>query len=120
MKRLVPYTSSSRVQESIDKSSKDITNKMTAGVLTDFLPALKEIAKLGSINTGPDGKYTRGSWTIMDPDKGLELYTDAFWRHLLEGPKAVDSENGMPHDVAIAWNALALIYFRLKKEELLR
>ncbi len=88
--------------------------KYMAGIIADFAPALKEIAKLGSMNNKPNGKYERGSWKLV---KNPEVeYTDAFWRHLLEGSSTIDPESGMPHDVAIAWNAIALVCFRLKRE----
>ena len=92
-----------------------VGGKYMASVIADFAPALKEIAKLGSMNNKPNGKYERGSWKLVnDPEV---MYGDAFWRHLLEGPQEIDIETGMPHDVAIAWNALALLCFRLKREE---
>lgn len=89
-------------------------NKYMAGVIADFAPALKEVAKLGSMNNKPHGKYERGSWKLVENPE--VMYNDAFWRHLLEDPHAIDPTTGMPHDVAIAWNALALVYFRLRRE----
>ena len=89
--------------------------KYMAGVLADFAPAFKEIAKLGSMNNKPNGKYERGSWMkVVDPEV---KYNDAFWRHLLDGPNNIDPTTGMHHDVAIAWNAIVLVWFRLKHEE---
>lgn len=95
------------------EKNKELQGKMMAGVLEDFLPALKEVAELGSKNNIPFGKYKRSSWMKVEK----QHYKDAFWRHLLEGPDTLDPESGMPHDVAIAWNALALIWFRLKEEK---
>lgn len=91
-----------------------VGGKYMAGVLADFAPALKEIAKLGSMNNKPNGKYARGSWKLVENPE-VE-YNDAFWRHLLEGPHEIDPDTSMPHDVAIAWNALALVCFRLMRE----
>lgn len=88
--------------------------KLMAGILEDFLPALAEVAHLGSMNNKPNGKYERGSW--KEVENGEQRYLDAFWRHILAGRNNFDSESNMPHDVAIAWNALALVYFRLKRE----
>lgn len=93
---------------------KQTDGKYSAGVLADFAPALKEVAKLGSMNNKPIGKYERGSWMLVEDAE--KKYKDAFWRHLLEGPNNIDPESGMPHDVAVAWNALVLVYFRLKRE----
>jgi len=88
--------------------------KYMAGVLEDFLPALKEVAKLGSMNNKPFGKYNRGSWMLVEDAE--QRYLDGFWRHINEGRFNIDPESGMPHDVAICWNSLALIWFRLKRE----
>lgn len=95
--------------------NKEDLGKYMAGVLADFAPALQEVAKLGSMNNKPGGKYERGSWMLVqDP---LVKYNDAFWRHLLDGPQNLDPTTGMHHDVAVAWNALALVWFRLQKEK---
>lgn len=91
-----------------------VGGKYMAGVLEDFLPALKEIAKLGSMNNKPFGKYERGSW--MKVENPELLYLDAFWRHINEGRHNIDPESNLPHDVAIAWNAIALVWFRLRRE----
>jgi len=88
--------------------------KLMAGVLEDFLPVLHEVAKLGSMNNKPNGKYDRGSWMLVE--NGEQRYLDAFWRHILSGRTNVDPETGMPHSVAIAWNALALVWFQLRRE----
>jgi hypothetical protein len=88
--------------------------KVMAGVLEDFLPALMEVAKLGSMNNKPYGKYERGSW--MEVENAEQRYLDGFWRHILAGRRNIDRETDMPHDVAIAWNAIALVWFRLKRE----
>lgn len=92
-----------------------VGGKYMAGVLADFAPALKEIAKLGSMNIKPNGKYERGSWKLVENPE--VMYNDAFWRHLLEGPNNTDPDTGMPHDVAIAWNAIALVCSRLIRED---
>lgn len=91
-----------------------VGGKYMAGVIADFAPALREIAKLGSMNNKPNGKYERGSWKLVNNPE-VE-YSDAFWRHLLEGSDNIDPESNMPHDVAIAWNAIVLVWFRLKRE----
>jgi hypothetical protein len=93
---------------------KESAGKCMAGVLEDFLPALKEIAELGSMSVEPYGKYPRSSWMSCPKI----IYKDAFWRHILDGPAAIDPESGKPHDVAIAWNALALVCKRLEEEQM--
>lgn len=98
----------------IPDPNKESLGKTMAGVLADFAPALKEVAELGSMNNKPNGKYDRGSW--MEVKNPEVEYNDAFWRHLLDGPHNIDPTTGKHHDVAVAWNALALVYFRLKRE----
>lgn len=91
---------------------KETVGKFMAGVIEDLLPALKEVAEMQAMNIKPVGKYERGSWMTVPK----VLYIDAFYRHLLAGPDTIDTETGKPHDVAIAWNALVRIWFRLKEE----
>jgi len=100
-------------EELIDKNKLD-TNRVMAGVLEDFLPALAEVAKLGSMNNKPFGKYDRGSWMLVE--NAEQRHLDAWWRHVNAGRHNIDESTGMPHDVAIAWNSLALLWFRLKRE----
>jgi len=88
--------------------------KVMMGVLEDFLPALAEIGKLGSMNNKPNGKYERGSWKLVD--NAEQRYLDAFWRHVTDGRQNIDPETGMPHSVAIAWNALALVWCQLQRK----
>jgi hypothetical protein len=90
--------------------------KYMAGVLQDFLPALKKVAELGSMNNKPFGKYDRGSWLLVD--KAEERYLDAFWRHQLEGLYNTDESTGQIHLVAMAWNLLALLTFKEKSNEI--
>ena len=92
--------------------NKEHEGKTMAGVIQDFLPALKEIAELGSMNNKPNGKYERGSW--LEVENAQVLYLDAFWRHQLEGMYEVDPETRKIHLVAMAWNLLALLTFYLK------
>ena len=95
-----------------DVENKETIGKYMAGVIEDFLPALEEVAKMQAKNIKPIGKYERSSWMTCPKI----VYKDAFWRHLLAGPETVDPATGFPHDVAIAWNALALVWFRLQED----
>ena len=95
-----------------DVENKETIGKYMAGVIEDLLPALEEMAKMQALNIKPVGKYERSSWMTCPKI----VYKDAFWRHLLAGPDNIDPATNMPHDVAIAWNALALVWFRLKEE----
>jgi hypothetical protein len=96
-----------------DVEHKETAGKYLAGVIEDLLPALEEMAKMQAMNIKPIGKYERSSWMTCPKI----VYKDAFWRHLLAGPDNLDPATGFPHDVAIAWNALALVWFRLQKDK---
>lgn len=59
-------------------------------------------------------KYPERNW-----EKGFkwsEQTAASLMRHLAKWHQGedFDPENGMPHDLAIAWNALALVTFRLR------
>jgi hypothetical protein len=96
-----------------DVANKDSENKYLAGAIEDLLPALKEIIKMQASNLKPIGKYERSSWMTCPK----EVYIDAFWRHVLEGFDTIDPATGKPHDLAIAWNAIVRVWFRLKEEQ---
>ena len=85
--------------------------KIMAGVLADFPRALKAVAEVGSFGAR---KYSRGGWQSVP--QGVERYTDAFWRHLIESSiNPVDTDSGLLHDAQIAWNALAVLELKLRQ-----
>lgn len=115
-KKGIHYLTEERPMSTIDAfeevKNKETVGKYMAGVIEDLLPALEEVAKMQAKNIKPVGKYERSSWMTCPKI----VYKDAFWRHLLAGPETIDPATGFPHDVAIAWNALALVWFRLKED----
>lgn len=85
--------------------------KTKAGVLSDFSLALLEVGKVGTFGAN---KYTRGGWQSV-PD-GIERYTDALWRHLLEERhEPIDQDSGLLHAAHIAWNCLARLELILRE-----
>lgn len=73
--------------------------------------ALLELAKHYDAGRG---KYPERGW-----EQGLkwsEGTAASLMRHLAKWQQGenIDPDNGMPHDLAIAWNALALITFRIR------
>ena len=63
-------------------------------------------------------KYnSEGSW--MKVENGYIRYRNAFFRHLEahESGQPHDPESGYPHIQHCAWNALAMMWFALKKEK---
>jgi len=86
--------------------------KCKAGVLSDFSLALMAVAEVGT--HGAD-KYSRGGWQEV-PD-GETRYRDADWRHLLKSRhEDVDQDSGLLHDAHRAWNVLAALELRLRRE----
>jgi len=87
--------------------------KVLAGVLADFSLALLAVAEVG---THGAEKYSRGGWQSV-PD-GETRYKDADWRHLLKGRhEDKDPDSGLLHDAHRAWNVLAALELRLRREK---
>lgn len=78
--------------------------KVFQGVFRQFPNALRAVALLSEFGAR---KYSWSNWKDV-PDL-YNRYSDALGRHELSAAsgETVDSETGMPHEVAVAWNALA-------------
>ena len=82
----------------------------------DYFPlALEAVCKVSQF--GGDKGYIRGSFDEV-PD-ARKRYTAAMLRHYLaegsiEGEPSIDPESGLPHDFAVAWNALCRLELRLR------
>ena len=88
--------------------------KPMAGLFAqDFPRALKkiiEVVTFGAI------KYTPSGW-LRVPD-AERRYKDALHRHLLEMEiEELDPDSSLPHLAHAAWNVLALLELKLRKEE---
>jgi len=96
-----------------DKGAKLDAGKPRVGLMTrGFSRALMAVA---GVSTYGAKKYTDDGW--MEVPNGVERYTDALHRHLLqevsEGP--IDPESGMRHAAQVAWNALARLELMLRE-----
>ncbi len=88
-------------------------HKAKSGVLGDFGRALMAVSEVGTFGIK---KYARGSWQHVP--NGVERYTDALWRHLLqENKESTDPDSGLPHEFHVAWNALARLELLLRERE---
>jgi len=95
-----------------DPGSKLDGGKSLAGVLGDFALALMAVAEVG---THGAEKYSRGGWQSV-PDAETR-YHDAEWRHLLKRRhEDFDKDSGLLHDAHRAWNVLAQLELRLRKD----
>lgn len=105
----------------LGKTAKEPGSKLDAGkipvargVLQYFPLALKAVAEISQIGAN---KYSWRGWEQV-PD-GINRYTDALGRHLLdEGLNfdVVDSDTGKPHIYQTAWNALARLELYLREQ----
>lgn len=94
-----------------DPGAKLDEGKILAGVLGDFSLALLSVAEVGTFGAK---KYSRGGWQEV-PD-GETRYHDAEWRHLLRRRhEDLDPDSGLLHDAHRAWNVLAALELKLRK-----
>lgn len=72
------------------------------------MPEIEDIAKLFTIGAE---KYHDNSWKELEG--GFERYRAALLRHMTEYMKGerFDEETGINHIVAVAWNAVAMLWF---------
>ena len=77
-------------------------------------PELEEIAK---VYTAGSKKYGPHNWENL-PD-GYERYKGAMLRHLTEVEKGndIDEETQCLHAAQVAWNAIAMLHFKMKDYE---
>lgn len=96
-----------------DSGAKTDAGKPQCSLLLLFGKALREVATVGTFGAI---KYTRGGWQEV-PD-GINRYTDAMLRHLLEeGYNEYDSDLPVMHAAQTAWNALARLELILREKE---
>lgn len=96
-----------------DAGAKLDSGKPDADLLLMFAKALWAVAEVGTFGAR---KYSRGGWqSVAD---GYTRYRSAQLRHLLKGGyEDLDSDSGLLHDAHDAWNALAKLELRLRKED---
>lgn len=99
-------------EETGSKKNDRIDNKVMMELLP--WPELEEIAK---VYTAGAKKYGAHNWENL-PD-GYERYKGAMLRHLTEVEKGndVDDDTGCLHSAQVAWNAIAMLHFKMKELE---
>lgn len=93
--------------------AKDDGGKIRVGLMMEGFPrALKAVAE---ISTYGARKYSPRGWEKVP--QGVERYTDALGRHLLDelAGEMVDPESGRLHAAHLAWNALARLELQLRE-----
>ena len=86
--------------------------KPTVGeMIKDFAPAIRDVARVWEFGAK---KYGKSNW--KDLDDAEVRYTNALIRHLLtEEEEDFDKESHLLHATHVAWNALARLFFIIKK-----
>jgi len=95
--------------------AKDDGEKVRAGLMVGgFANALYAVAE---VTTYGARKYSPNGWKQVP--NGVERYTDAMFRHLLEEMAGYDEdpESGLLHAAHSAWNALARLELMLRQEQ---
>lgn len=94
--------------------NKDDAGKLRYGLvlggMVDSIKAVVELAEIGA------KRYGDNNW--QNVEDGAERYKEALQRHLIDelkyGPGATDHDTNVLQATAIAWNALAYLWFILK------
>lgn len=82
-------------------------------IMSDFACALAQVIDVGTFGAT---KYSPSGWRTV-PD-AYERYYDALWRHLLADITVEkDDESDLDHLSHAAWNILALLELRHRKEK---
>lgn len=77
----------------------------------ELLP-LDVINEIARVYTAGAEKYSDESWKLLD--NGYERYKGALLRHLAANDiEAKDEETGCYHLAQVAWNAIAMLWFKL-------
>lgn len=86
-------------------------------VRMDLLP-WPELEKIAEVYTAGAAKYGDHNWENLE--NGYERYKGAMLRHLTEVEKgnAIDEDTGCLHIAQVAWNAIAMVHFKLKEYEI--
>ena len=82
----------------------------------DLLP-LDLIEKIVEVYHFGAQKYAPNTWKQLE--NGEQRYKAALLRHLVEHDKGNlrDNESGLLHAQHMCWNAIAMLYFAIKKEQ---
>lgn len=91
----------------------DTGKPKTGQVMQGFSRALSAIGQLGTV-----GAEEYGMTNFIQVEDGYNRYTDALMRHFLqEKIEEKDIKTGLPHQIAVCWNALARLELYLKERE---
>lgn len=103
-------------EEMFEETGSKKNDRKDDKVMMELLPwpELEEIAK---VYTAGAKKYGAHNWENL-PD-GYERYKGAMLRHLTEIEKGnnIDADTGCLHAAQVAWNAIAMLHFKLEEQK---
>lgn len=106
-------------ESSLDKSGKmkkEIglkNDKKDNKIRWELLP-LDIINEIAKVYTKGAEKYSDNNWKLLG--NGYERYKGALLRHLAANDKnPIDEETGCYHLAQVAWNAIAMLWFKLNQ-----
>jgi hypothetical protein len=107
-------------QDPTGRNPHDPGAKLDAGKVSiwrgglDYFP--RAIEKVAEISTFGARKYAWKGWESVP--EGVERYSDALVRHLVAESKGevLDPDSGLLHAAHAAWNALAVLELKLRKD----
>jgi hypothetical protein len=109
-KKLADHIDNEVLESFLDKKY-DQGKPMVGLVKEDFPLAIMEVGKVAAYGIQKYNK--RGSW--KEVENGFNRYKDALGRHDLQSQyEDYDEESGLLHLAHLAWNALALLQFKLE------
>lgn len=100
--------------------SESIKNDRKDGkVMMELLP-WRELEEIAKVFTAGAKKYGANRWQNL-PD-GYERYKGAMLRHISEVEKGniIDEDTGCMHAAQIAWNAIAMLHFKMNEREAIK
>lgn len=98
----------------VEKGTKYDSGKPRIGeMVQDFMKPLLQVCKVWEFGAK---EYSKSNWKKVE--NGADRYTNAMIRHFIaEDTEVIDKQTGLHHAVAVAWNALARLYFIIKDGE---
>lgn len=110
----IPYSKDLKVgaKDLSSPGAKDDAEKLDPTLVPGF--HVTELAKLFTVGAK---KYSRDAWKSVE--NGEARYTAAAYRHMLRhmDGEIIDPEMGLPHLLAVAWNCLAVLWFKKHKKK---
>lgn len=96
-------------------NAKDPGSKLDAGKIRYSLIPHAPLKWLATLYTNGAAKYSDWGWSQVE--NGEVRYFDALLRHLesYRSGEWLDSDTNVPHLIAVAWNAFAMVWFRENK-----